>query len=137
MKPEVELGFEFVELIPDDLEERTLYISIPYCTVLHKCCCGCGREVVTPLSPTGWQLSFDGKTVSLYPSIGSWSLPCQSHYFITKNKVLWARQWSGKQIAKGREQEATARERYYAGAVSPTNAAITPSPTSRTKKIKS
>lgn len=137
MKPEVELGFEFVELIPDDLKERTLYISIPYCTAVHKCCCGCGREVVTPLSPTGWQLIFDGKTVSLYPSIGSWSLPCQSHYFITKNKVLWARQWSGKQIAKGRAQEATARERYYAGAVSPTNAAITPSPTSRTKKIKS
>jgi len=137
MKPEVELGFEFVEFIPDDLKERTLYISIPYCTAVHKCCCGCGREVVTPLSPTGWQLIFDGKTVSLYPSIGSWSLPCQSHYFITKNKVLWARQWSGKQIAKGREQEATARERYYAGAVSPTNAATTPSPTSRNKKIKS
>jgi len=126
-----------VEFIPDDLKERTLYISIPYCTAVHKCCCGCGREVVTPLSPTGWQLIFDGKTVSLYPSIGSWSLPCQSHYFITKNKVLWARQWSGKQIAKGREQEATARERYYAGAVSPTNAATTPSPTSRNKKIKS
>ena len=137
MKPEVELGFEFVEFIPDDLKERTLYISIPYCTAVHKCCCGCGREVVTPLSPTGWQLIFDGKTVSLYPSIGSWSLPCQSHYFITKNKVLWARQWSGRQIAKGREQEATARERYYAGAVSPTNAATTPSPTSRTKRGKS
>lgn len=134
MKPEVELGFEFVEFIPNDLKERTLYISIPYCTAVHKCCCGCGREVVTPLSPTGWQLIFDGKTVSLYPSIGSWSLPCQSHYFITKNRVLWARQWSGKQIAKGREQEATTRERYYAGAVSPTNAATTPSPTSKTKK---
>ena len=123
-----------MEFIPNDLKERTLYISIPYCTAVHKCCCGCGREVVTPLSPTGWQLIFDGKTVSLYPSIGSWSLPCQSHYFITKNKVLWARQWSGKQIAKGREQEATTRERYYAGAVSPTNAATTPSPTSKTKK---
>jgi len=134
MKPEVELGFEFVEFIPDDLKERTLYISIPYCTAVHKCCCGCGREVVTPLSPTGWQLIFDGKMVSLYPSIGSWSLPCQSHYFITKNKVLWARQWSGKQIAMGRAQEATARERYCAGAVSPTNAATTPRPTSRTKK---
>lgn len=132
MKPEVELAFEFVEFIPDNLKERTLYISIPYCTAVHKCCCGCGREVVTPLSPTGWQLIFDGKTVSLYPSIGSWSLPCQSHYFITKNKVLWARQWSDKQIARGREQEATARERYYAGGVSPTNAATMP--TSRTKK---
>ncbi len=134
MKPEVVLAFEFVEFIPDDLQERTLYISIPYCTAVHECCCGCGREVVTPLSPTGWQLTFDGKTVSLYPSIGSWSLPCQSHYFITKNKVVWDRQWSDKQIAKGREREATSRERYYAGVVSPTNAATTPSPTSRAKK---
>jgi hypothetical protein len=134
MKTEVELAFEFVEFIPDNLRERTLYISIPYCTAVHKCCCGCGREVVTPLSPMGWQLIFDGKTVSLDPSIGSWSLPCQSHYFITKNKVLWARQWSDKQIARGREREATAKERYYAGAVSPANAATKPSPTSRTKK---
>jgi hypothetical protein len=134
MKPEVELAFEFVEFIPDNLKERTLYISIPYCTAVHKCCCGCGREVVTPLSPTGWRLIFDGNTVSLYPSIGSWSLPCQSHYFVTNNKVVWDRKWSDQQIARGRELEATARERYYAGAVSPTNAATTPSPTSRPKK---
>jgi hypothetical protein len=86
---------------------------------VHKCCCGCGREVVTPLSPTGWQLIFDGKAVSLYPSIGSWSLPCRSHYFITKNQVVWASNWSDKRIAKGREREATARERYYAGVPAP------------------
>jgi len=113
MEPEVVLAYEFVEVIPDDLKERTLYISITYCTAVHKCCCGCGREVVTPLSPTSWQLIFDGKTVSLYPSIGSWSLPCQSHYFITKNKVVWAPKWSKKRIEKGRAQEARARERYY------------------------
>jgi hypothetical protein len=137
MKPEIVLAFEFVEFIPDDLKERTLYISIPYCTALHKCCCGCGREVVTPLSPTGWQLIFDGKTVSLYPSIGSWSLPCQSHYFITKNQVVWDRKWSDQQIAKGRKREATARDRYYTGATSPTNDdATAPSPTARAKKKK-
>ena len=90
MKPEVVLAHEFVEFIPDELKERTLYISITYCTAVHKCCCGCGREVVTPLSPASWQLIFDGKTVSLHPSIGNWSLPCQSHYFITKNNVVWA-----------------------------------------------
>ena len=134
MKPEVVVAFEFVEFIPDDLEERTLYISIPYCTAVHKCFCGCGREVVTPLSPTAWQLIFDGKTVSLYPSIGSWSLPCQSHYFITKNKVVWASKWSDKRIAKGREREATARKQYYAGGASSGDAATTPSPTSRAKK---
>jgi hypothetical protein len=134
MKPEVLLAVEFVEFIPDDLQERTLYISIPYCTAVHRCCCGCGREVVTPLSPTGWQLIFDGKTVSLHPSIGSWSLPCQSHYFITKNRVVWASKWSDKRIATGREKEATAKERYYAGAASPSDPTTMPSPPSRTKK---
>jgi len=114
MKPEIVLAYEFVEFIPDELKERTLYISVTYCTAVHRCCCGCGREVVTPLSPTGWQLTFDGKTISLYPSIGSWSLPCQSHYFITNNKVVWAQKWTRKQIARGRAQEARARDRYYA-----------------------
>src|SRR5437667_3715753 len=113
MNPEIVLAYEFVEFIPDELKERTLYISYTYCTAVHKCCCRCGREVVTPLSPTGWQLTFDGKSVSLYPSIGSWSLPCQSHYLITKNKVVWAPKWSEEQIADGRAYEAQARERYY------------------------
>jgi hypothetical protein len=139
MEPEVVVAFEFVEFIPDDLKERTLYISIPHCTALHKCFCGCGREVVTPLSPRAWQLIFDGKTVSLYPSIGSWSLPCQSHYFITKNRVLWARKWSDKQITKGREREASAKERYYAALPGPTDTVRTPSTTSRAtkKRVKS
>jgi len=114
MKAEVTLGFEFVEFIPDELKEQTLYISIIYATAVHKCCCGCGREVVTPLSPTAWRLIFDGKSVSLYPSIGNWSLPCQSHYFITKNKAVWARKWTEKQIANGRAKETKAREQYYA-----------------------
>jgi hypothetical protein len=114
MKPEIVLTYEFVEFIPEEIKERTLYVSCTHCTAIHKCCCGCGREVVTPLSPTGWQLTFDGKTVSLYPSIGSWSLPCQSHYFITKSKVTWAPKWNKKQIATGRTREARAKEIYYA-----------------------
>lgn len=127
MKPEVMLVYEFVEFIPDELKELTLYISVTYCTAVHKCCCGCGREVVTPLSPTGWHLIFDGKTVSLYPSVGSWSLPCQSHYFITNNKVVWAQTWTKKQIERGRAQEAKAKERYYANTQHPMDAAETPS----------
>lgn len=116
MKADFVLEHEFVEFIPEDLKERTLYISKKYGTAVHKCCCGCGREVVTPLSPVGWQLTFDGKAVSLYPSIGNWRLPCQSHYFITKNKVVWAPQWSKEQIALGNEREARAKERYFAKA---------------------
>ena len=114
MKPEIVLAFEFVEFIPEKLKERTLYISRTYGTAVHKCCCGCGREVVTPLSPTAWQLTYDGKSVSLYPSIGSWSLPCQSHYIISENRVVWAGKWTDEQIARGRAQEARAREEYYA-----------------------
>ena len=119
MKHEIVLAYEFVEHIPEELKERMLYISKTYGTAVHKCCCGCGREVVTPLSPTGWQLTFDGKSVSLYPSIGSWSLPCQSHYFITKNKVIWAPQWTKERIARGRAAEARAKETYYAEAQAP------------------
>jgi hypothetical protein len=113
MKDEPVLAYEFVEFIPQDLKEHTLYISIAYCTAVHKCCCGCGREVVTPLSPTAWKFIFDGKTVSLHPSIGNWSLPCRSHYFITNNKVVWAPRWTEKQIAKSRAREARAREDSY------------------------
>lgn len=132
MKNEVvTLAHEFVEFIPEELKERTLYISIQYCTAVHKCCCGCGREVVTPLSPAAWRLTFDGKTVSLYPSIGSWNLPCQSHYFIRNNTVVRAPKWTKKQIARGRAREARTREKYYTeppSAVAAVETSIEPQP---------
>ena len=104
---------EFVHFIPDVLEEGTVYVSIPYATVVHKCCCGCGREVVTPLSPTDWELRFDGKSISLYPSIGSWALPCQSHYWIRRDHVIWARRWSKEEIEDVRAAERLEKEEYY------------------------
>ena len=79
----------FVECAPARLEPGLLYISMNYHTVLHLCACGCGEEVVTPLDPGEWQLIFDGKTVSLYPSIGNYRFPCRSHYYIRRNKVIW------------------------------------------------
>src|SRR5205085_355428 len=88
------LTHEFVEFIPDDLEEGVLYVSMQYATAAHKCFCGCGTEVVTPLSPTDWKLIFDGKTISLDPSIGNWGLDCQSHYWIRGNQVRWAGRWT-------------------------------------------
>lgn len=84
---------QFVEFIPDELEDGILYVSITYATVLHKCGCGCGNEVVTPLSPMDWQLTFNGETISLFPSIGNWSFPCRSHYWIRKNEVVWVKDW--------------------------------------------
>lgn len=106
------LSHEFIKHFPEQLAEGTLYISMQYATAAHKCCCGCGTDVYTPLSPTDWKLTFDGRTVSLTPSIGNWSFPCQSHYFITNNRVRWVRQWSPQEIAAGRENDRQAKRRH-------------------------
>lgn len=113
MRPEITLTHEFVEFIPDELKECTVYVSIRYKTVIHLCCCGCGREVVTPLSPAAWKLLFDGVSVSLYPSIGNWNLPCKSHYWIDRNRVKWSGTWSAVEIEAGRTAESRARAEYY------------------------
>ena len=101
-KREKNISHEFVEYIPSDIQEGKLYISIPYATAIHKCFCGCGREIITPFTPTDWSLIFDGQSISLDPSIGNWSFDCKSHYWIKRNKVLWAETWSKERINKGR-----------------------------------
>jgi hypothetical protein len=127
MKPEIVLVHEFVESVPDELRERTLYVSIRFATVIHKCCCGCGRQVVTPLSPTRWKLTFDGKTISLYPSIGNWSMPCRSHYWIERNRVKWAKQWPQEQIRDGKTQDSMAKEKQFNAAKTPADHATSAS----------
>lgn len=79
----------FCDLIPKSVEDGVLYVSIPYATAIHKCACGCGQEVVTPIRIDEWALTWDGDTVTLDPSIGNWNLPCRSHYFIVHNKIMW------------------------------------------------
>lgn len=104
---------KFVENIPEDLDSEVVYISIKYSTVAHKCCCGCGSEVITPLSPTDWRLSFDGETISVYPSIGSWNLPCKSHYWIVDNKIVWSKKWKEEEITQGRSNDKFSKNNYY------------------------
>lgn len=94
---------KFVDVIPESLEDGVIYISIPYATAVHKCICGCGNEVVTPFSPTDWKLIFNGKSVSLSPSIGNWNFLCKSHYWIVRNKVKFARKWEEWEIEEGRK----------------------------------
>jgi len=89
---------KFVKNIPDDIEDGIIYISMVYGTAVHKCCCGCGNEVVTPFSPTAWKLIFDGESVSLYPSVGNWNFDCRSHYWIKENRAIWCKQWPGLSI---------------------------------------
>jgi hypothetical protein len=95
---------EFVELIPRELELGVLYVSLRYRTATHLCPSGCNQEVMTPLGRDDWTLSFDG-TVSLYPSVGSWGLPCRSHYWIKRDEIVWARTWSSAEIADLRRRE--------------------------------
>jgi len=104
---------EFVEFIPSTLDDGIVYVSIEYTTAVHKCCCGCGSKVVTPITPTDWKLVFNGKAISLYPSIGNWSFACRSHYWIQGNRVAWADEWSQEKIDKVRQSDTAATQRYY------------------------
>jgi len=104
----------FVEFIPSELKEGVLYVSVQYATAVHKCACGCGNKVVTPISPADWQLLFDGDSVSLMPSIGNWDFPCRSHYWIKADKIRWAKAWTPEEVAAGRQREARDYERYFA-----------------------
>jgi hypothetical protein len=82
-----------------------------YATTLHACCCGCGNKVVTPLAPGRWHLTYDGKTISLEPSIGNWSFPCQSHYWIENNAVIWDRRFTRAEVAAVRAEDQRDMER--------------------------
>lgn len=117
------IKYAFVDVIPETLEERTLYVAMDFATAAHKCCCGCGQEVATPLSPTDWKITYDGVSVSLWPSIGNWRFPCQSHYWIMRNEVRWAAQWSREQIEAGRAADRRAKQGYYGPIAKPSQPA--------------
>lgn len=104
---------KFVDTIPEHIENDVLYISLEYCTAIHRCACGCGQEVVTPISPTDWELSFNGKAASLYPSIGNWNFDCQSHYWIKKGRIKWAGKWDEQEIEAGRQKDRKRKETYF------------------------
>lgn len=107
------LNHIFIDTIPDELEEGTLYISTRFRVIIHSCCCGCKNKVVTPLSPVRWKMTFDGKTISLSPSIGNWNFNCQSHYWIENSKVILANKWTTEEISDGKNYERSKRSEYY------------------------
>lgn len=94
MKKIEEIKPVFVELIPDELEEGILYISLEYGTAIHLCACGCGGKTVTGLKShwnDGYSLVSVNEKVTLRPSIGNWSgqHPYHAHYYITNNQIEW------------------------------------------------
>jgi hypothetical protein len=105
---------QFTEFIPDEISEGVIYISMEYATAVHKCACGCGEEVVTPFTPTDWKLTYDGESISLSPSIGNWSYPCQAHYLIRNSKVVWANTMSQEAIEAGRRRDRACKAKQYA-----------------------
>jgi hypothetical protein len=108
------LNPQFVEHFPEKLELGELYLAMEFATAVHLCACGCGNKVVTPFSPTDWQMIFDGETVSLKPSIGNWSFRCRSHYWLRSGRIVWAGDMSQAAINAGRKRDAQAKEMHQA-----------------------
>ena len=110
---QIQLAHQIVEFIPEQLSEGVLYVSMRYGTAVHKCCCGCGEEVVTPLNPTDWSIQINESGVTLHPSIGNWSFACRSHYLIRNSKVVWAGDLTQQQIERGRRVDRRVKEQYF------------------------
>lgn len=88
---QAELTPEYVDFIPKPsrMKEGVLYINKHYMSTLHLCPCGCGNVVVLPFGSHGWTLTERLEGVTMRPSVGSFNLPCKSHYYITDNKIEW------------------------------------------------
>jgi hypothetical protein len=119
------LEHKFIHHIPEQIEPGVIYISMDYATAAHSCCCGCGEQVVTPFAPTDWELTFDGETVSLWPSIGNWNFDCRSHYIIRNSRIVGAEPWESGSIERGRSRDRRRKEEFY-GALNRANELHTP-----------
>jgi hypothetical protein len=100
--------------MPSELSGGILYIAKRFNTASHLCCCGCGSRVVTPLNAAKWRLIEHRGTVSLRPSIGNWSLPCRSHYWIESNRIRWAADMRPWEVRATQSGDAFAVQRWAA-----------------------
>lgn len=118
------LASRFVDVVPEELEPGVFYVSLEHASMMHLCACGCDNEVALPLSPLDWRFTYDGEAVSVSPSVGSWSLPCRSHYIIDRGCIRWAAEWTDEEIEAGRRRDRRRRETLQSAAiVSPAPAA--------------
>lgn len=102
----------FIDHLPEHLEEGVLYISEEFAIAGHKCCCGCGEEVITPLNQAQWQVRKEREAISLYPSIGNWKFSCKSHYWIRKNQVIDALPMQEHTIGLVKQRDRQAKDIY-------------------------
>lgn len=106
---------QYVEHLPEELEEGVLYVCEEFSLTAHKCCCGCGEDVHNKLGPAKWTLSrlADGR-VSLDPSVGNWKYACRSHYWIRKNQVIDAGPMTERAIEAVQKRDRADMDRYIA-----------------------
>lgn len=109
----MKIEIQQVHFIPKELLPGILYVSKEFGIATHLCASGCGSKVVTPLGSTEWSLDVKNNKPTLYPSIGNWQLPCQSHYWIREGEIVWADKWTPEQIVAGRHAEEERRQAYY------------------------
>lgn len=102
-----------VESFPRPLQAGVLYYSERFSGAAHACACGCGMEVITPISTVQWRITRNARGVSLRPSIGNWNFPCQSHYWIIDGAVHWSTDMTEEQIRAGRAYNSALREQYF------------------------
>lgn len=110
---------EYVEYIPREMVDGVLYVSRKFNTASHRCCCGCGTKIVTPLRETEYSLVEVHGRVSLYPSIGNWNHACQSHYWIRDNQVVWADRMSQEEIQLGRDLDDAMKRAHFTDSCQP------------------
>jgi uncharacterized protein DUF6527 len=96
---------KFIDRVPSTIQEGIIYISASVNTAVHLCPCGCKTEIVTPIDPSEWRFTYDGETISLYPSVGVWGAACKSHYWIKRNQVEWSRIYTDREIEEVRASE--------------------------------
>lgn len=109
----MKIELQRVHYMPKELKPGVLYVSEAFGVAAHLCACGCGSKVRTPLGPTEWSLEETDAGPTLHPSVGNWQQACQSHYWITRGKVIWSTKWTPEQIAEGRRAEEQRRRVYY------------------------
>src|SRR5689334_18121532 len=109
----MKIELQHVYYMPKDLQPGVLYVSKEFGTAAHLCACGCNSKIRTPLGPAEWTLEETDRGPSLWPSIGNWQLPCQSHYWITDGQIIWSYEMTSSQIADGRYAEKERRHAYY------------------------
>ena len=102
-----------VHYMPKILEPGVLYFSEEFDSALHLCACGCGAKISTPIGAVEWTIEESDNGPTLFPSIGNWQQPCNSHYWIRDGQIIWSHQWTHEQIAAGRRMEESRRSVYY------------------------